>query len=139
MGWTGASGELDLGGWLLFAILFLWQLPHFLSIAWLYRDDYRRAGMPLLTVNDPDGRATGQQAVLYAVALVPVSLMTSAVGITGAVHLAGALLFGLAFLTSAVLFAREQSVTTARRLLLTSVFYLPAVFGVAVADHLFLR
>ena len=85
------------------------------------------------------GTSTGQQAVLYAVALVPVSLMTSAVGITGAVHLAGALLFGLAFLTSAVLFAREQSVTTARRLLLTSVFYLPAVFGVAVPDPLFLR
>lgn len=139
MGWTGASGELDLGGWLLFAILFLWQLPHFLSIAWLYRDDYRRAGMPLLTVNDPDGRRTGRQAVLYALTLVPVSILPSAVGITGAVHLAGALLFGLAFLASAVLFAREQSVPTARRLLLTSVCYLPAVFSVAVFDHLFLR
>ncbi|MBP7588282.1 MAG: heme o synthase [Thermoanaerobaculia bacterium] len=139
MGWTGASGALDLGGWLLFAILFLWQLPHFLSIAWLYRDDYRRAGMPLLTVNDPDGRRTGRQAVLYALTLVPVSILPSAVGITGAVHLAGALLFGLAFLASAVLFAREQSVPTARRLLLTSVCYLPAVFSVAVFDHLFLR
>jgi len=139
MGWTGASGELDLGGWLLFAILFLWQLPHFLSIAWLYRDDYRRAGMPLLTVNDPDGRRTGRQAVLYALTLVPVSILPSAVGITGAVHLAGALFFGLAFLASAVLFAREQSVPTARRLLLTSVCYLPAVFSVAVFDHLFLR
>jgi len=139
MGWTGASGALDLGGWLLFAILFLWQLPHFLSIAWLYRDDYRRAGMPLLTVNDPDGRTTGRQAVLYALTLVPVSILPSAVGITGAVHLAGALFFGLAFLLSAVLFAREQSVPTARRLLLTSVCYLPAVFSVAVFDHLFLR
>jgi heme o synthase len=139
MGWTGAAGEIGLGGWLLFAILFLWQLPHFLAIAWLYREDYRRAGMPLLTVNDPDGRATGQQAVLYAMALVPVSLMTSAVGITGRVHLVGALVCGLAFLASAVLFAREQSVTTARRLLLVSVFYLPAIFGVAVWDHLFLR
>jgi protoheme IX farnesyltransferase len=139
MGWTGASGELDLGGWLLFAILFLWQLPHFLSIAWLYRDDYRRAGMPLLTVNDPDGRTTGRQAVLYALTLVPVSILPSAVGITGAVHLAGAMLCGLAFLASAVLFAREQSVPTARRLLLTSVCYLPAVFSVAVFDHLFLQ
>jgi len=139
MGWTGASGELDLGGWLLFSILFLWQLPHFLSIAWLYRDDYRRAGMPLLTVNDLDGRTTGRQAVLYALTLVPVSILPSAVGITGAVHLAGAMLFGLAFLASAVLFAREQTVPTARRLLLTSVCYLPAVFSVAVFDHLFLR
>lgn len=139
MGWTGAAGEIGLGGWLLFAILFLWQLPHFLSIAWLYREDYRRAGMPLLTVNDPDGRSTGRQAVLYALALLPVSMMPSAVGITGAVHLVGALVFGLAFLAAAAIFAREQSVTTARRLLLTSVLYLPAVFGVAVVDHLFLR
>jgi heme o synthase len=139
MGWTAAAGEIGLGGWLLFAILFLWQLPHFLSIAWLYRDDYRRAGMPLLTVNDPDGRATGRQAVLYALALLPVSMMPSAIGVTGAVHLAGALLFGLAFLAAAALFAREQSVTSARRLLLTSVLYVPAVFGVAVVDHLFLR
>jgi protoheme IX farnesyltransferase len=136
MGWTGASGEVGLGGWLLFAILFLWQLPHFLAIAWLYRDDYRRAGMPLLTVNDPDGRATGRQALLYALALIPVSIMPSAVGITGAVHLVGALLFGGLFLASAALFARAQSVTSARRLLLTSVFYLPALFGVAILDHL---
>ena len=139
MGWTGASGEIGLGGWLLFAILFLWQLPHFLSIAWLYREDYRRAGMPLLTVNDPDGRATGQQAVLYALALVPVSIMPSAVGITGGAYLAGALIFGMAFLAAAALFARRQTVTSARRLLLTSVCYLPAIFGVAVFDHLFLR
>jgi heme o synthase len=139
MGWTGASGEVGLGGWLLFAILFLWQLPHFLAIAWLYRDDYRRAGMPLLTVNDPDGRATGRQALLYALALIPVSIMPSAVGITGAVHLVGALLFGGLFLASAALFARAQSVTSARRLLLTSVFYLPALFGVAVLDHLLFR
>ena len=139
MGWTGAAGEIGLGGWLLFAILFLWQLPHFLSIAWLYRDDYRRAGMPLLTVNDPDGKATGRQAVLYALALIPVSIMPSAVGITGVVHLVGALFFGTAFLVAAALFARQQTVTSARRLLLTSVFYLPAVFGVGVFDHLFLR
>lgn len=139
MGWSGASGEIGLGGWLLFAILFLWQLPHFLSIAWLYRDDYRRAGMPLLTVNDPDGRTTGRQALLYALALVPVSLMPSVVGITGAVHLVGALLFGGLFLVTAALFAHRQTVTTARRLLLTSVFYLPAVFGAAVLDHLYFR
>ena len=139
MGWTGASGAIGLGGWLLFAILFLWQLPHFLAIAWLYRDDYRRAGMPLLTVNDPDGRATGRQALLYALALIPVSLMPSAVGITGAVHLVGALLFGGLFLASAAVFARQQTVTTARRLLLTSVLYLPALFGVAVLDHLLWR
>ena len=69
MGWTAVTGQLDAGGLALFGILFFWQLPHFLSIAWLYRADYRAAGMPLLTVNDPDGRRTGRQAVLWAAAL----------------------------------------------------------------------
>jgi protoheme IX farnesyltransferase len=139
MGWTGASGELDLGGWVLFAILFLWQLPHFLAIAWMYREDYRRAGMPLLTVNDPDGRSTARQTVLYAVALLPVSIMPSAIGITGWPYLAGAAIFGFVFLAAAWRFAREQSQAHARRLLLASVLYLPAVFSVAVADHLLWR
>ncbi len=137
MGWTAAAGEFELGGWLLFALLFLWQLPHFLAIAWLYREDYRRAGMRLLTVADPDGRSAGRQALLYALALLPVSIMPSAVGMTGWPHLAGALLFGLLFAGTAAAFARAQSVASARRLLLASVFYLPAVLGVAVIDHLF--
>ncbi|MEZ5314156.1 MAG: heme o synthase [Thermoanaerobaculia bacterium] len=139
MGWTAATGEVGLGGWVLFAILFLWQLPHFLSIAWMYREDYRRAGMPLLTVNDPDGRSTARQTVLYAVALLPVSLMPSALGITGWIYLFGALFFGGLFLAAAWRFARQQSQATARRLLLSSVLYLPAVLSVAVADHLYLR
>ncbi len=136
MGWTAASGRLELGGWILFALLFLWQLPHFLSIAWLYREDYRAAGMPLLTVNDPDGRRTGRQAVLWASALVPVTLMPSATGMTGWIALAGALAAGAWFLAAAVRFARTQTVATARRLLLVSVFYLPAVLGALVVDHL---
>jgi len=78
LGWTGASGRLDLGAWLLFALLFLWQLPHFLSIAWLYREDYRRAGMHLLTIDDPDSRRTARQTVVWALALLPVSLMPAA-------------------------------------------------------------
>lgn len=136
MGWTAASGRLELGGWLLFALLFLWQLPHFLSIAWLYRADYRAAGMPLLTVNDPDGRRTGRQAVLWAAALVPVTLMPSATGMTGWIALGGALAGGAWFLFAAATFARNQTVATARRLLLVSVFYLPAVLGAMVVDHL---
>lgn len=139
MGWTAAAGAIELGGWLLFAILFLWQLPHFLAIAWMYRDDYRRAGMPLLTVNDPDGRSTARQTLLYTVALLPVSIMPSAIGITGRPHLVGALFFGLLFLAAAWRFAREQSHPNARRLLLSSVLYLPAVLAVAVADHLYFR
>lgn len=136
MGWTAASGRLELGGWVLFALLFLWQLPHFLSIAWLYRADYRAAGMPLLTVDDPDGRRTGRQAVLWAAALVPVTLVPSATGMTGWIALAGALLAGGWYLAAAARFARFQTVATARRLLLTSVFYLPAVLGGLVVDHL---
>jgi protoheme IX farnesyltransferase len=139
MGWTAASGEIGLGGWVLFAILFLWQLPHFLAIAWMYREDYRKAGMPLLTVNDPDGRSTARQTVLYAVALLPVSLMPSLLGITGWPHLVGAVAFGLLFLAAAWRFARAPSHPHARKLLLASVLYLPAVLSVAVLDHLLLR
>ena len=139
MGWTAAAGAIELGGWVLFAILFLWQLPHFLAIAWMYREDYRRAGMPLLTVNDPDGRSTARQTLLYTVALLPVSIMPSAIGITGRAHLVGATLFGMLFLAAAWRFAREQTHPNARRLLLSSVLYLPAVLAVAVVDHLYFR
>ena len=97
------------------------------------------AGMPLLTVNDPDGRSTARQTVLWAAALLPVSIMPSAIGITGWPYLAGAALFGAIFLAAAWRFAREQSQTRARKLLLASVLYLPAVFAVAVADHLLWR
>lgn len=135
LGWTGASGELGLGAWLLFALLFLWQLPHFLSIAWLYRDDYRRAGMHLLTIDDPDARRTGRQAVVWALALLPISLMPSAVGLGGGLYLAGAALAGSVFVSAAIGFARAPQVGTARRLLLVSVAYLPAVLGVLVVDR----
>jgi protoheme IX farnesyltransferase len=135
LGWTGATNELGLGAWLLFALLFLWQLPHFLSIAWLYREDYRRAGMHLLTVDDPDARRTARQTVVWALALVPVSLMPSAVGLGGVLYLAGALAAGAVFVAASVAFARAPRVESARRLLLTSVFYLPAVLGALVADH----
>jgi protoheme IX farnesyltransferase len=135
IGWAGATGEIGLGGWVLFAMLFLWQLPHFLSIAWLYRDDYRRAGMPLLTVNDPDFGRTARQAALWAVALVPVALVPTAVGLAGPVYLVGALALSGAFLAVALDFARRPAVATARRLLLASVAYLPLILAVLVGDH----
>ena len=136
LGWTAASGELGLGGWLLFALLFLWQLPHFLAIAWLYREDYRAAGMRLLTIDDPDFSRTARQAALWTVALLPVSLAPSAVGLGGGLYLGGALALGVGFLAVAVAFGRAPRVASARRLLLTSVAYLPAVLAVLVADHL---
>ncbi len=135
LGWTGASGAIDLGAWLLFALLFLWQLPHFLSIAWLYREDYRRAGMHLLTIDDPDFRRTARQALVWALALLPVSLTPSAVGMSGRVYLVGAVVAGSVFVGAAIAFARLPRVESARRLLLTSVIYLPAVLVVLVTDH----
>jgi protoheme IX farnesyltransferase len=135
LGWTGATGELGLGAWLLFALLFLWQLPHFLSIAWLYREDYRRAGMHLLTIDDPDARRTARQTVVWSLALLPISLMPAAVGLAGSFYLVGATVAGALFVAAAIGFARSPRVQSARRLLLTSVFYLPAVLGVLVADH----
>ena len=135
MGWTAASGSLDAGAWALFGILFLWQLPHFLAIAWMYRDDYARGGFPLITVADPDGRRTGRQALLWAAALVPVSLAPSALGLTGTVYFLGALALSLAFLGFAVAFERARTRPAARRLLLVSVLYLPAILAVMLADR----
>ncbi len=135
LGWTGATDEFGLGGWILFAILFLWQLPHFLAIAWLYREDYRAAGMPLLTVDDPDFARTARQSALWTVALLPVSLLPSAIGITGLAYLVGALVLGGGFLGVAIVFARRPAVASARRLLFASVSYLPALLAVLVVDH----
>ncbi|HSE95388.1 MAG TPA: heme o synthase, partial [Methylomirabilota bacterium] len=98
IGWTAATGSIGLGGWALFCILFLWQLPHFLAIAWLFRDDYARGGFPMLPVVDPAGGSTGRQATLYALALIPVSLTPTLLGLTGGVYFFGALALGVAFL-----------------------------------------
>ncbi len=135
MGWTAARDTLDPGAWALFGILFLWQLPHFLSIAWMYRADYERGGFPMLPVLDPDGHRTARQMVLYAAALVPVSLLPSVLALTGPVYFAGALVLGLAYLGFAVAFGRECSGRAARRLLLCSVIYLPAILAVMALDR----
>ncbi len=136
MGWTAARGELELGAWALFGLLFFWQLPHFLAIAWMYRDDYARGGFPMLTVLDPDGRRTAQQMVLWSAALIPVSLLPSALDLAGPVYFAAALALGLGYLACALLFARAISVRSARRLLLASVVYLPVILGALVVDRL---
>jgi len=136
MGWAAASGRLGAGAWALFAILFFWQLPHFLAIAWICRDDYARAGMPVFTVGDTGGTRTGRQMVLWAAALVPVSLMPTLLGLAGPTYLFGALLLGLALLTVSLGFLRRHSGAAARRLLLASVVYLPAVLGILVIDRI---
>lgn len=135
MGWTAARGEIDTGAWVLFAILFLWQFPHFLAIAWMYREDYGRAGIRMLPVVEPDGRVTGQQIIAYALMLVPVSLLPAFLGISGKVYLVVALVLGLLFLASSVRAALSKSNKDARQLLLASVLYLPLLFGVMVLNR----
>lgn len=135
MGWAAVTESLDPGAWALFAILFLWQLPHFLAIAWMCREDYARAGFPMLPVIQPDGRSTARQMVLYGAALLPVSLLPSALGLTGSTYFLGAMGLGLFFLAMCVAFAVSLSALAARRVLLTSVLYLPAVLAVMVLDR----
>jgi protoheme IX farnesyltransferase len=135
MGWAAARGSLGAAGWGLFAILFLWQLPHFLAIGWLYREDYARGGFPMLAVTDRDGSSTGRQAVLYATALLPVTLAAGMLAAAGRGYLWGALLLGLTFLAFAAAFAWRRTMPAARRLFLASILYLPALLGLMVFDR----
>ncbi|NJD09065.1 MAG: protoheme IX farnesyltransferase [Gemmatimonadetes bacterium] len=128
IGWAAARGRLGLEAWVLFGILFLWQMPHFLALAQLYRADYARAGFRMLTVDDATGGSAGRQSLLYALALVPVSLLPTLLGIAGPVYFLGALACGIGFLLSAVGMAVEPtSAAAARRLFRASLLYLPAI------------
>lgn len=134
-GWLAARGELSVEALVLFAILFLWQFPHFLAIASLYRDDYARVGIKMLPVVQPNGHATSRQIIGATALLVLVSVLPTVAGLTGWAYVAGALLLGLAFLYFAVRLAIFKSNREARRLLLTSVLYLPALLFLMVVDH----
>jgi len=133
-GWAAARGDVTLGAWVLFGVLFLWQLPHTLSIARLYRDDYARAGVRVLPVIDPDGASTERQMVLACVALLAVSLVPSVIGWTGPIYLAGALALGLAFAAVGIVQALAPSPRAARRVLLASLLYLPLLLGLLALD-----
>jgi len=135
-GWAAARGDLTLGAWVLFAILFLWQLPHTLAIARLYRDDYARAGVRVLPVIDPDGASTDRQIVLGVLALLSVSLLPAALGWTGPIYLAGGLLLGIAFAAVGVVHAVAPSSRAARRVLLASLLYLPLLLGLLAFDRI---
>ncbi len=135
MGWTAAGGRLAIGGLLLFGILFFWQLPHSLAIAHLYRDDYTRAGIKLLPTVDPGGGSTGRHAMVNALALLSVSLLPALVGMAGAAYFASALVAGCWLGWRAVALARTNDPRDARRLLLASYLYLPAVLLVMAADR----
>ena len=135
IGYAAAAGRLTPDSWALFAILFLWQFPHFYSIAWMYKEDYARAGIRMLPVVEPDGRSTARQIVLFGMALIPVSLVPAVLGMSGRIYLAGALLLGIWFLRSGVRVARERTVERARGVLLTSVVYLPFLYGLMLLDR----
>src|SRR5882762_4587707 len=124
MGWTAARGELTREGWALFAILAFWQLPHFLAIAWIYRDEYAKAGFQMLPVVDPDGHRTGRQAVSHTLGLLPISLCPFLFNLTGTIYLAGALALGIAFVWFAIQFARHLTIARARQLFYVSILYL---------------
>ncbi len=129
IGWAAARGRLDVEAWVLFGIMFLWQMPHFLAIAALWRADYARAGMRVLPVVEPDGASTGRQSFLYALALVPVSLLPALLGMAGPVYFAGALALGLAFLAVTIRFAaRPAEPGRARAVFRLSLLYLPGLW-----------
>jgi protoheme IX farnesyltransferase len=133
MGWTAARGTLlDSGGWLLYAILFLWQFPHFLAIAWMYREDYARGGILMLPVLDLP--ATVRQILGFSLVLIPVSLLPTVIGLTGKLYFAGAAAMGVAFFYSGVRLARKRTAGEARRLLKASVLYLPLLYALLMLD-----
>lgn len=135
IGYAAASGTLTTEAWVLFAILFLWQFPHFYAIAWMYREDYERAGIRMLPVVEPDGESTARQILLYSLALVPISLVPKFLAMTGNLYLLGALLLGAVFLYTGwkVMFTRTRQ--QARAVLLASVVYLPVLYGLMLLDR----
>jgi protoheme IX farnesyltransferase len=136
IGWAAAEGALSRGAWVLFGILFLWQLPHFLAISWIYRDDYARAGFPMLPVIEPDGRSTARQAVVYSAALLPLSLAPTLVGMAGTLYFAGALILTLLFVGLAVRFGATRTEPDARRLFFGSITYLPLLWILMIVDRI---
>ena len=138
IGWAAATGTVTLPAIVLFGIVFFWQMPHFLAIAWMYKDDYANAGIPLLPVVEPDGRRTGRQALLYTAALWPVSLLPAMVGLAGTTYSAIATTLGIVFIYLSAVFARDRSADSARQLFLFSIIYLPLLLGALVADRLWI-
>ena len=136
IGWAAVRNNLSIEAWILFGIVFLWQMPHFLAIAWMYREDYRRAGFPLLPIVEPDGASTGRQALIYGAALVPLSLAPTAVAMTGMVYLVGAACLGLAFVALAARFAWLRTTPAARQLFFGSIIYLPLLWILMVSNRI---
>ena len=135
MGFTAAANEITLSAWILFAMLFLWQFPHFLAIAWMYREQYAKAGILMLPVVEPEGKLTARQIVMFTILLIPVSLAPYFFGFAGLIYLIGAIILGAWFLYASIQTARAKTIPQARKLLLVSVLYLPLIFGLLVFNH----
>lgn len=135
VGWAATGRPLTPAAWSLFGIMFLWQIPHFLALAWLYREDYRRGGLAMLSVADPRGESTSRQAVVYALALLPVSLLPPLYGLGGTAYFLIALLVSGAYLWLAIAMARHRDIRRARQLFMGSLLYLPVVLGALVLDR----
>jgi len=136
MGWAAARNEVTPGGWSLFAILFFWQLPHFYSIAWMYREQYKQAGFVMLPSVDPSGQRTGRQAVSNTLGLMTVSLAPILFGVAGFVYLVGAMVLGAGYLWYAFQFSRHLTLAKARHLFFASILYLPLLLGLMVYDKI---
>ena len=136
IGWAAARGQIEPGAVVLFAILFLWQIPHFLAIAWIYREDYARGGLPMLPVLDPAGVVTGRQAVANSLALLLVSVVPTIAGLTGRVYFVGAVCLGIAFTSVAVWSALRRTAAAARGLFLASILYLLALCTLLLVDRI---
>ncbi|HEV7241175.1 MAG TPA: heme o synthase, partial [Thermoanaerobaculia bacterium] len=134
MGWTAATNELALGGWIIFAILFLWQLPHFMAISWMYREDYARGGFVMLSTLDENGASVARQAIYYSLALLAVSITPSLLGMTGTIYLAGAAVCGAALLAASIRFFFDRDTRNARSLFMISNLYLLTVMLLLVVD-----
>ncbi|MEK7783631.1 MAG: heme o synthase [Candidatus Binatota bacterium] len=138
IGWAAASGGLNVEAWVLFAIMFLWQIPHTLAIARIYRDDFARAGIQFLPVVESDGWTTGRQVITHSLALLAVSLLPTLLGLAGSVYFLVALFLGSGFLACAVRLAVSPSPASARRLLFASLIYLPLLLVVMALDRVVL-
>ncbi|HEY1923383.1 MAG TPA: heme o synthase [Tepidisphaeraceae bacterium] len=136
MGWTAVTGSLAAPAWALFGILFVWQIPHFLAIATLYREDYRLGGFKMLPVNDPTLRATGRQILLYSAALLPVSLLPVMFGVTGEIYTISAVLLGVGFFAACMSCATRRTRAEARKLFFASIIYLPVLLAVLMLDRI---
>jgi protoheme IX farnesyltransferase len=134
MGWAAATGGLSAGAWVLFGIVFLWQMPHFYAVGWMYREDYARAGFPMLPVIDATGSRTGRQVNLYNIVLLLLTLLPLTMGLAGFYYLAGALLLGLLYLIYGAIFSLRRDRKSAKRLFLVSIAYLPVLMTLLMLD-----